>query len=723
MTRQRFKATLALSVGIVALMAADAAMAKEPELAFHPAKAWAVGTAPESGEVSTGGTQICSVQTEFNNGFIMKLGGSEKWVETLVMDFRQDSFAPGDTYKVNLTVPGKANKTLSAQASKANVLVVNLKGQKELYHAMRDSSVLDMKLQENNFRFYLTGFTPVAKNFERCMAGGPLAEPEAPVREAQAGDTVNEAIALEEAAKQQAKIEITDENPQVVVAAIPYTEKTKVGGVEVKAKEPVAIDITATPEAPIEEPPQAELVATNDDDTPILMAKQEPEKRRLTEMLDEEINQNPEIAEISDAPLAPPPPNADIKPLVPEEELAEETPEPEALVTQENALAQPEPDAPPVLDGHAVAAAEEVPTETQAQKQEQQAALPAPEKEIPAPEPAAIDITAQPEAPAEEIKPVAVAEATPAPAAAPVKSGMSEETIQRLRAMAAAQLSGAVETPQAPVAETTAQMAEAAPEAGQTETAVLLLDEPEKPMPGQETAQELQTASIDAAITPELTQESERTPITVDLTEAVDAPEASPPPVPVEPVKVEQTPELQIPSPGKAKFTKQSASIEADFTDLGQQQPAEEEPFTRFEKRAPGSVEVVSADNGTDPAVMKKIVELESAVARLQNENSSLNDELKQSIKESEGERMSVSSENWNLEQATMRFNESERQIRGLGEQIQKERAQCLMEKRDLETQLFDPQITSQEQLARLAELEQQLAAAQAKLSAMGVTQ
>ena len=61
-------------------------------------------------------------------------------------------------------------------------------------------------------------------------------------------------------------------------------------------------------------------------------------------------------------------------------------------------------------------------------------------------------------------------------------------------------------------------------------------------------------------------------------------------------------------------------------------------------------------------------------------------------------------------------YNEAERQIKRLGEQLQRERALRATEKKDLEAQLFDPKITDQQQQARLAELEQKLDEAESRL-------
>lgn len=63
----------------------------------------------------------------------------------------------------------------------------------------------------------------------------------------------------------------------------------------------------------------------------------------------------------------------------------------------------------------------------------------------------------------------------------------------------------------------------------------------------------------------------------------------------------------------------------------------------------------------------------------------------------------------WNLEKATLRYQEAERQLKAMGQKLQKERAQCKMEKKELEALLFDPQLTSEQQLAKLSSLEEEL--------------
>lgn len=158
------------------------------------------------------------------------------------------------------------------------------------------------------------------------------------------------------------------------------------------------------------------------------------------------------------------------------------------------------------------------------------------------------------------------------------------------------------------------------------------------------------------------------------------------------------------------KVSKQTTKIEADLTQ-GMDRPSEK-TLAEQEKMAEEKI-----TRRSDPEMARKISELESQLHKVKKENNSLSQELASSLKEGRDERISISSDNWNLERATMRFNESERQLKTLGIQLQKERAQCAVEKKDLEAMLFDPQVTNQQQLARLADLEGKLAEAQQQLA------
>lgn len=103
-------------------------------------------------------------------------------------------------------------------------------------------------------------------------------------------------------------------------------------------------------------------------------------------------------------------------------------------------------------------------------------------------------------------------------------------------------------------------------------------------------------------------------------------------------------------------------------------------------------------------------------VVRLRRENTALRNELNMALQESTQEEMSIKSNNWDLERATMMFNESERQVQMLGQKLQRQDQKCRAEKKELEAMLFDPMVTNEQQLSRLATLENELADAQQEL-------
>ena len=111
-------------------------------------------------------------------------------------------------------------------------------------------------------------------------------------------------------------------------------------------------------------------------------------------------------------------------------------------------------------------------------------------------------------------------------------------------------------------------------------------------------------------------------------------------------------------------------------------------------------------------ATITKLKALEVQLGDVQAERDRLSKELA-GIKNADADgRVKISSDNWNLEQATRRFNEAELEIRRLGSTLEQERAKCAVEKKDLEYMLFDPKIAEKQQIAKLISLEEELAEA-----------
>ncbi len=161
-------------------------------------------------------------------------------------------------------------------------------------------------------------------------------------------------------------------------------------------------------------------------------------------------------------------------------------------------------------------------------------------------------------------------------------------------------------------------------------------------------------------------------------------------------------------------ITKPSKPVVADLTTLDaplqiKKEPAEE-PVEVNAAEVISDYEPASGNTNEDFVIMRnKISNLEKQLETLMSKNKMLDEELRSALQDSQKESLSVSSQNWNLEKATMKFNEAERQILRLGRQLQTTRAECEQDKQNLESMLFDPKLTNQSQLTKLSSLEADL--------------
>ncbi|MCD8526059.1 MAG: hypothetical protein LRY62_02520, partial [Alphaproteobacteria bacterium] len=222
--------------------------------------------------------------------------------------------------------------------------------------------------------------------------------------------------------------------------------------------------------------------------------------------------------------------------------------------------------------------------------------------------------------------------------------------------------------------------------------------------------QEAQNSTADLPLTPD-------EPMGVYVPDP-DAPDAYIPPMPVpvaEPAFVPQAPAKPSPVSGMIEVHKvpavapgRNSSAPAPIA-----QPAASKRPVLY-PTPPASA--ASAAPVAGSALEKKVQILEQQLTALTKENVELEAELSFALEQGKQEKVAIESDNWNLEQSTSRYNEAKRQIDRLGQQIQKERAQCKAEKDKLEAMLFDPQVTQEAQLARLAEMEDAVNAAERKL-------
>ncbi|MGH1399538.1 MAG: hypothetical protein ACRBCT_10025 [Alphaproteobacteria bacterium] len=596
---KRYTSKLLFSASILvglAFTAPVAAQGKAP--AFKPAQGWEVG----SYEPVTQFSGQCRLQTHFDNGFIMQFRADSSWVQALDINFRQDIFETGKAYKGTLSTPDGVKAAVNASALSANTLSLPIKGEKALFAALKKQAVLDLDVEGNAFRFFLTGFAPAATQFETCMSGKnqpaiaaqvPQAAPEYSNRITAKDDfTVNEAVAMEKA-EAATKIDLMSG------ADIPYANDHEI------------IEHT-TNAAPI---------------APKAMARPDVSPhRRLSDQLAEEIASNPDLVDA----------------------------ETDAVKTQTF-----DKDAPKVT---------EIRRELVVPKGFDEALI---EKEA---------------APISEVMP---APAKPAPEEKPIETAPVEKSEKAEKPkLTTVTIGGRRIIQSAPIlpadqAITLDGTAKTAVKVEVKEEAVLNIAEPTPPveteMDAKPTSPALPLPSIKAE---EIVEVGEPKTIL---------------PKPDIEITVEKSPKSTF----NPKVTKERFVGEADFTNI------------------PSASTKLNA--GMANASLARLSILERELEMIRAENIALNEELESSLKEGETERLTVSSENWNLEQATKRYNEAERQIKRLGLQLQKERAQAALEKQELEAMLFDPELTEQAQLARLSQLEKELEAARAALKATGV--
>lgn len=119
----------------------------------------------------------------------------------------------------------------------------------------------------------------------------------------------------------------------------------------------------------------------------------------------------------------------------------------------------------------------------------------------------------------------------------------------------------------------------------------------------------------------------------------------------------------------------------------------------------------------TETKSIRRITELESKLQAAQDDNTALAKQLESFRMQQEDKSVKAIAGDWDLEQATKRYNEAEREIRRLGLQLEQERTSCNREKAQIEQMLFDPAVADQKQIERLSQLEDQLDAAQAKIN------
>lgn len=132
---------------------------------------------------------------------------------------------------------------------------------------------------------------------------------------------------------------------------------------------------------------------------------------------------------------------------------------------------------------------------------------------------------------------------------------------------------------------------------------------------------------------------------------------------------------------------------------------------------AQAAASTASAAPAGETISLSQLRSVEQQLRLVETERDTLRSQIEKMNAGKEETLVNLSGSDWNLEQATRRYNEAEREIRRLGTQLEQSRAKCTAEKKDIEYMLFDPEIATQEQISKLMTLETELNAAKAELS------
>lgn len=135
----------------------------------------------------------------------------------------------------------------------------------------------------------------------------------------------------------------------------------------------------------------------------------------------------------------------------------------------------------------------------------------------------------------------------------------------------------------------------------------------------------------------------------------------------------------------------------------------------KIELASKGQTPVVTVN----PSMRAEIEFLRSQVARLQADNAQLSKDV---VTRQANVSTTPQAQNFDLAQATKRYEEAQREIRRLGAIIQAQESKHVAEKREIEGMLFDPAIASSAQVALKQSYEQRINDLENQMRAKGIT-
>lgn len=169
-----------------------------------------------------------------------------------------------------------------------------------------------------------------------------------------------------------------------------------------------------------------------------------------------------------------------------------------------------------------------------------------------------------------------------------------------------------------------------------------------------------------------------------------------------------------------AKVANDTATIvrlQSRIDDLVAQNSTLQSDLKRAQEQSQMAQDSLGAVTSEGNISLSQLKSVESQLKSVESERDSLRKQIEDISAGKEDGLLKLSSSDWNLEQATRRFNEAEREVRRLGIQLEQARSRCTAEKKEIEYMLFDPEIATQEQISKLMSLEAEVVSAKAEVA------
>jgi hypothetical protein len=202
------------------------AQARADDKIFAPTSSWLVGpvSAVQPDDLR-GRAMPCVMMNQYDNGYTFRISGGGERILAMAVDFHQSAFAPGKSYRVDLTIPPHVDAVLPANAYNESILTMNTQKIDGLYKNLAAAKTMKMKIGDRTMEFALLGVKDGLQRMEQCFNGGA----EAP-----------ETVAVSPAAPAV--------NPALMPPPPPMGMQTDA------VSEPPMIPQDAIPEVPMEEP-------------------------------------------------------------------------------------------------------------------------------------------------------------------------------------------------------------------------------------------------------------------------------------------------------------------------------------------------------------------------------------------------------------------------------------------------------------------------------------